>query len=140
MYDAIVIGARCAGAATAMLLARDGLRVLLVDRAVIGSELPHGHFVHRQGPQRLARWGLLDDVLATNCPAITSMTADFGDFPLTGRDLVTGGIPLGVAPRHGRLDGVLAQAALAAAHRERDDAGDDADQRHDQEELEQREA
>jgi flavin-dependent dehydrogenase len=47
MYDAIVIGARCAGATTAMLLARAGLQVLLVDRAAIGSDIPHGHFLHR---------------------------------------------------------------------------------------------
>ena len=120
MYDAIVIGARCAGSATAMLLARDGMRVLLVDRAAIGSDLPHGHFVHRHGPLRLARWGLLDAVLATNCPVITSMTADFGDFPRTGRDLAVDGVPLAVAPRHGRLDAVLAQAAVEAGAELRD--------------------
>jgi flavin-dependent dehydrogenase len=55
MYDAIVIGARCAGASTAMLLARSGLDVLLVDRARFPSEIPHGHFIHRHGPARLAR-------------------------------------------------------------------------------------
>ena len=120
MYDAIVIGARCAGAATAMLLARAGHRVLLVDRAEVGSEIPHGHFVHRHGPARLARWGLLDAVLATNTPAVTTLTMDIGDFPLTGRDLAVDGVPLGVAPRHGRLDAVLAQAALAAGVELRD--------------------
>jgi flavin-dependent dehydrogenase len=31
-YDAIVVGARCAGSPTAMLLARMGHRVLVVDR------------------------------------------------------------------------------------------------------------
>ena len=68
MYDAIVVGARCAGAATAMLLARKGHRVLLLDRATFPADLPHGHFVHRGGPGWLARWGLLDRVLATGCP------------------------------------------------------------------------
>jgi 2-polyprenyl-6-methoxyphenol hydroxylase-like FAD-dependent oxidoreductase len=68
MYDAIVIGARCAGAATAMLLARKGHRVLLVDRARFPSEIPHGHFIHRHGPRRLAEWGLLDRMLATGGP------------------------------------------------------------------------
>jgi flavin-dependent dehydrogenase len=48
-YDAIVVGARCAGATTAMLLARAGLDVLLVDRAELPSDLPHGHFIHRHG-------------------------------------------------------------------------------------------
>ena len=87
MYDAIVIGARCAGAATAMLLARAGVDVLLVDRARFPSEIPHGHFIHRHGPGRLARWGLLERVLDTGCPPVTSITMDLGDFPLAGRDL-----------------------------------------------------
>src|SRR6266702_6457995 len=69
-YDAIVVGARCAGAATAMLLARRGFDVLLVDRARFPSEIPHGHYVRMRGPPRLAAWGLLDRVLATGCPPI----------------------------------------------------------------------
>ncbi len=56
-YDAIVIGARCAGAATAMLLARQGLDVLLVDRAAFPSEIPHGHFIHRARAAPPARVG-----------------------------------------------------------------------------------
>jgi len=86
-YDAIVVGARCAGAATAMLLARRGFDVLLVDRARFPSEIPHGHYIRTHGPPRLAAWGLLDRVLATGCPPITSITMDLGDFPLTGRSL-----------------------------------------------------
>jgi len=120
MYDAIVIGARCAGASTAMLLARAGMHVLLVDRAEAGSDIPHGHFVQRHGPARLAAWGLLDPILATNCPAVTSMTADFDDFPLAGHDLVVDGVPFAVAPRHGRLDAVLVEAAVAAGAELRD--------------------
>ena len=114
MYDAIVIGARCAGAPTAMLLARSGHDVLLVDRARFPSEIPHGHFIHRHGPARLSRWGLLDRVLATGCPAITSQTIDLGDFPLVGRDLVVDGIPVGLGPRRAALDEVLVQAAVEA--------------------------
>jgi flavin-dependent dehydrogenase len=120
MYDVIVIGARCAGASTAMLLARAGMHVLLVDRAELGSDIPHGHFVQRHGPARLAAWGLLDSILATNCPAVTSMIQDFDDFPLAGHDLVVDGVPFAVAPRHGRLDAVLAEAAVAAGAELRD--------------------
>jgi glycine/D-amino acid oxidase-like deaminating enzyme len=50
MYDAIVVGARCAGAPTAMLLARKGHKVLLVDRATFPSNIPHGHFIQHSGP------------------------------------------------------------------------------------------
>src|SRR5215468_7886642 len=113
-YDAIVVGARCAGAATAMLLARRGLDVLLVDRARFPSEIPHGHYVHMHGPSRLAAWGLLDRVLATGCPPITSITMDLGDFPLID------GVPVGVAPRRAALDKVLIDAAIEAGAEFRD--------------------
>jgi choline dehydrogenase-like flavoprotein len=92
MYDAIIVGARCAGASTAMLLARRGLDVLLVDRARLPSEIPHGHYIHRHGPRRLRDWGLLDRVLATGCPPVTALTTAFEDPPLTGRDLLADAI------------------------------------------------
>ena len=97
-----------------MLLARAGHDVLLVDRARFPSEIPHGHFIHRHGPQRLQRWGLLDRVLSTGTAPITSMTVDLGDFPLTGRDLVVEGVPVGLGPRRAALDQVLVEAAVEA--------------------------
>jgi flavin-dependent dehydrogenase len=121
MYDVIVIGARCGGAPTAMLLARRGYRVLLVDRARFPSDIPHGHFIHRDGPRRLHRWGVLDRIVATNCPAITSMTMDLGDFPLVGTDLVVDNIALGYGPRRSVLDHVLVEAAVAAGAELRED-------------------
>jgi flavin-dependent dehydrogenase len=114
VYDVIVVGARCAGAATAMLLARRGFAVLLVDRAWFPSELPHGHFIHRHGPVRLHRWGLLERVLATGCSPITSFVEDLGDFTLRGEDLVVDGVPVGLGPRRGALDAVLVQVAVEA--------------------------
>jgi 2-polyprenyl-6-methoxyphenol hydroxylase-like FAD-dependent oxidoreductase len=67
MYDAIIIGAWCTGSPTAMLLARQGYKVLLVDRAAFPSHLPHGHFAHRGGPRQLRKWGLLDELVAAGC-------------------------------------------------------------------------
>ena len=92
MYDVIVNGARCAGAPTAMLLARQGLRVLLLDRATFPSNLPHGHFIHMDGPGRLKRWGLLDRVVSTGCSPVQALTTDFDDFPLTGTELRVDGV------------------------------------------------
>ena len=46
MYDAIVVGARCAGSPTAMLLARRGYRVLLLDRAGFPSDTLSTHYIH----------------------------------------------------------------------------------------------
>ena len=56
-YDVIVVGARAAGASTAMLLARAGLRVLLVDRAAYGSDTLSTHALMRGGVLQLFRWG-----------------------------------------------------------------------------------
>src|SRR4051812_8957483 len=114
MYDTIVVGARCGGAATAMLLARKGHRVLLVDRATFPSEIPHGHLIHRGGPKKLATWGLLDRLTATRCPAITRMTLDAGDFPLTASDLSVDGVPVAFGPRRTALDRALVDAAVEA--------------------------
>jgi len=114
MYDAIVIGARCGGASTAMLLARKGHRVLLVDRAVFPSDIPHGHLIHRGGPARLASWGLLQRVIETGCPAITAMSSDVGEFSLAADDLAVDGVPIAVGPRRMALDRVLVDAAVEA--------------------------
>jgi len=114
MHDVIVIGARCAGAPTAMLLARKGYNVLLVDRGAFPSDIPHGHFIHRHGPRRLASWGLLDRIMATNCPAVTSTVMDLGDFPLAATGLVIDGVALGYGPRRTVLDRVLVTAAVEA--------------------------
>jgi len=114
VYDAIVIGARCAGAVTAMLLARQGHRVLLVERGDFPSDVHRGHFIHRHGPQRLADWGLLDRVVATNCPPLTTHLSDFGDFPLIGRDIRVENVAWGYAPRRRQLDQVLVEAAVEA--------------------------
>jgi 2-polyprenyl-6-methoxyphenol hydroxylase-like FAD-dependent oxidoreductase len=116
MYDAIIVGARCAGAATAMLLARRGHRVLLVDRATFPSDVPHGHFLHRGGPARLERWGLLDQV-AASAPPITAIASDYGDFLLSARDILVDGAPLGIGPRRRVIDRILLEAAVkAGAH------------------------
>jgi len=114
MYDAIVIGARCAGAVTAMLLARQGHRVLLLERGTFPSDVHRGHFIHRHGPKRLADWGLLERVVATNCPPLTTHLSDFGDFPLIGRNIRVGDVPWAVAPRRRQLDQVLVEAAVEA--------------------------
>ena len=63
-YDAIVVGARCAGSPTAMLLARKGYRVLVVDRATFPSDTISTHLIHPLGVAAMKRWGLLDRLVA----------------------------------------------------------------------------
>jgi 2-polyprenyl-6-methoxyphenol hydroxylase-like FAD-dependent oxidoreductase len=114
VYDVIVVGARCAGSPTAMLLARKGYRVLLVDRATFPSDTPQGHFIHLPGVARLKRWGLLDAVAASSCPPVTSFTFDVGPFALTGFPPPFDGATTSYAPRRTVLDAILLEAAGAA--------------------------
>jgi flavin-dependent dehydrogenase len=93
-----------------MLLARQGARVLLVDRSTFPSDIPHGHFIHRHGPRRLRDWGLLER-LAERTPPVTGMIFDAGDFPLAARDLVEDGVAWGYGPRRSTLDAILVEAA-----------------------------
>jgi flavin-dependent dehydrogenase len=112
-YDAIVIGARCAGSPTAMLLARKGYRVLMVDRASFPSDTVSTHLIHAPGVAALKRWGLIDQVIATGCPPIGTYSLDFGPFTITGTPRY-GDVSTAYAPRRTVLDKILVDAAAAA--------------------------
>lgn len=114
MYDAIVVGARCAGSPTAMLLARRGYRVLLVDRASFPSDTLSTHYIHQAGAARLQRWGLLDAVAASGCPPLERQRFDVGPFAFSGSPPPADGVGAGYAPRRTVLDRILLDAALAA--------------------------
>ena len=113
-YDVVVVGARAAGAATALLLARMGHDVLLVDQAFFPSDTISTHQLARPGVVQLHRWGLLPDVLASGAPAIreVSFTAAGETVRRTVKD--SAGVDLLVAPRRQVLDTLLADAAVAA--------------------------
>lgn len=122
MYDAIVVGARCAGSPTAMLLARRGYRVLLVDRASFPSDTISTHFIHIPGVARLKRWGLYERVVSGGCPPIASTTLHVGDAAFQPPRL-----PLPpdlpdhpLCPRRTTLDKVLLDAAIEAGVEFRD--------------------
>jgi 2-polyprenyl-6-methoxyphenol hydroxylase-like FAD-dependent oxidoreductase len=112
-YDAIVVGARCAGSPTAMLLARKGYRVLLVDRATFPSDTVSTHLIHHPGVASLNRWGLLDRVVATGCPPIHTYAFDFGPFTISGVPGIDEA-PVAYAPRRTVLDKLLLDAAAEA--------------------------
>ena len=109
-FDAIVVGARCAGSPTAMLLARKGYRVLVVDRATFPSDTVSTHILHPLGVRALSNWGLLDRLAATGCPPIHTYTFDFGPFTLAGAP-GTIEAPVGYCPRRTILDKLLVDAA-----------------------------
>ncbi len=112
-YDAIVVGARCAGSPTAMLLARKGYKVLVVDRATFPSDTISTHLIHPPGTAALNRWGLLDRLVATGCPAIHTYSFDVGPFALTGSP-GTEDSRVSYGPRRTVLDKLLVDAATEA--------------------------
>lgn len=115
MYDVIVVGARCAGASTALLLARKGHRVLLVDRSTFPSDLRLStHLVWQPGVAALKRWGLLDELAGSGCPPITTARLDVGPFTLTGSIPAADGVREAYAPRRTVLDALLVNAAVQA--------------------------
>src|SRR5688572_33028332 len=106
-YDVIVVGARCAGSPTAMLLAREGYEVLVVDRASFPSDTISTHLVHAPGVAALRRSGLLERTVA-GCPPIDTYAFDFGPFTISG----TPGTAY--APRRTVMDTVRGGAAAGA--------------------------
>ncbi|MFD5831245.1 NAD(P)/FAD-dependent oxidoreductase [Lentzea sp. NPDC060358] len=114
MYDVIVVGARVAGAATALQFARAGHRVLMVDRARFPSDKLSTLYIHQPGVDRLARWGVLDAVVATGCPALDRAVYQVADVRLAGCSLPAGDQRTAYAPRRHLLDKILIDAAVAA--------------------------
>ena len=113
-YDAIVIGARCAGSPTAMLLARMGHRVLLLDRATFPSDTLSTHVIHAPGIAALERWGLRDAVVASGCPPVATYSFDFGPVTIAGAPRPHEGQSAAYAPRRTVLDKILVDAAARA--------------------------
>lgn len=113
-YDVIVVGARVAGAATALLLARQGVWVQLIDRARFPSDTISSHQVQVPGVARLNRWGLLDTLRASGTPPTRRVRFDTGPVVLDGHFPAYQGVDALYSPRRTVLDAVLVDAARDA--------------------------
>jgi len=117
-YDAVIVGARCAGAATAMLLASFGLRVLLFDKSRYGTDTLSTHALMRPAVLLLQRWGLTDRLEAEGTPRITKTSFHYSDSER--REAVEvdikprHGVEALYAPRRNVLDRILVDAAREA--------------------------
>jgi flavin-dependent dehydrogenase len=110
-HDVVVVGGRVAGSATAMLLARLGHDVVVLDQASFPSDTVSTHSIARSGVVQLHRWGLLDDVVDSGAPAIRQVTFNAGGKSITRTIKDKAGVDFLVAPRRYVLDTILATAA-----------------------------
>jgi flavin-dependent dehydrogenase len=113
-YDAIVVGARCAGSPTAMLLARRGYSVLLLDKATFPSDTMSTHLAHPPAVAALERWGILERLEKTGCPPIKRYSFNFGPVTISGTPRPANGATHAYGPRRTVLDALLVEAAAAA--------------------------
>src|SRR5262245_13506559 len=113
-YDVVVVGARPAGAATAMLLARQGRRVVVVERDRYGADTLSTHALMRGGVFLLSRWGVLDQIVAAGTPAVRATRFDYGIDSVTVTIKPSAGVAALYAPRRTVPDRVLVDAAVAA--------------------------
>jgi 2-polyprenyl-6-methoxyphenol hydroxylase-like FAD-dependent oxidoreductase len=114
-FDVVVIGARCAGAATAMLLAARGHDVLVVDRAEFPSDTLSTHAISRGGIVALDRWGLLDEVISSGAPQIRKVSFHPPEGEPTHRVVKDhAGVDFVLAPRRYVLDEIVLDGARRA--------------------------
>ena len=109
--DAVIVGARCAGAATALLLARAGARVLLLDKGVYGSDTTSTHALMRGAVLQLHRWGVLPTIVAAGTPPVHSTTFSYSEQDITVAIEPKFGVSALYAPRRALLDRTLVDAA-----------------------------
>ncbi|MFD3522130.1 NAD(P)/FAD-dependent oxidoreductase [Streptomyces sp. NPDC058653] len=121
-YDVVVVGARVAGSPTAMLLARAGYRVLLLERGRFPQDTLSTLLIHQPGVALLKRWGVLPGVVATGCPPIDRASYTVADVRLDGCSWPVDGVRTAFAPRRYLLDSVLAQAAVDSGAEFRDES------------------
>ncbi|MBD0710872.1 MULTISPECIES: FAD-dependent oxidoreductase [unclassified Streptomyces] len=114
MFDAIVVGARVAGSATALMLARTGHRVLVLDRATFPSDTLSTHLIHQPGVAALARWGLLDELRRTGCPPLDHVVYEVAGIRVEGCGRGVEGQRAAYAPRRHVLDHLMLEAAARA--------------------------
>ncbi len=114
-YDVVIVGARCAGAATAMLLAALGLRVLVIDKSRFGTDTVSTHALMRPAVLLLRRWGITDRLDEEATPRIRRTSFVYSDEHQTDTIAIDikarHGVDALYAPRRTVLDPALVEAA-----------------------------
>ena len=110
-FDVVIVGARCAGAATALLLARAGARVLVVDKGGYGTDTLSTHALMRGAVLQLHRWGVLPAIIEAGTPAVRSTRFAYPSQDVTIAIEPRHGVAALYAPRRVLLDRLLVDAA-----------------------------
>jgi flavin-dependent dehydrogenase len=110
-FDAVIVGARCAGAATALLLARAGARVLLIDKGIYGSDTTSTHALMRGAILQLTRWDVLPAIVAAGTPPVHATAFSYDEQDVTVAIEPRFGVSALYAPRRALLDRILVDAA-----------------------------
>ena len=113
-YDALIVGARCAGAATAMLMAQKGMRVLVIDRGDYGTDTISTHALMRGGVLQLHRWGILPRLQEAGTPPVRETTFHYGEEAISVAIKPSSGVDALYAPRRTLLDSTLVDVAREA--------------------------
>jgi len=114
MVDAIVVGARPAGTATAIALARAGRKVVALDRGHFPSDTLSTHLLFAGGVAELQRLGALDRVEALGAPPLPEAYMGGAGYAVRGRYTPVDGIAHGLCVRRTGLDDALVQTAREA--------------------------
>lgn len=112
--DAVVVGARCAGSATAATLAREGRRVIALDSTRFPSDTLSTHLLWPAGVAELSRLGALDAVTELGAPRLTKAFAAGSGYAITGEFPQVNGIDYTLCVRRSGLDHALVRTARAA--------------------------
>lgn len=114
MFDVVIVGARCAGAGLALLLARRGMKVALLDRDEFPSDTLSGHYLHQGAVATLGRWGLRGGLAGLGCPPLHDMLLDLDGTTLVGKPAPVQGEATAFCPRRYRFDAWLLDEARGA--------------------------
>lgn len=112
--DAVVVGARCAGSATATALARAGRDVVVLDRARFPSDTLSTHLLFAGGVAELQRLGALAAVAAVGAPRLPEARMHAGGHTVRATYTPVDGIDYGMCVRRSGLDAALVQTARNA--------------------------
>ncbi len=113
IFDVVIVGARCAGSPLAIMLARRGLRVCVLDRARFPSETPSTHVIQPCGATVLDRIGVLGAAREAGGVPIERFTLVNDDVRMDGSFAAESFPHLGMCVRRVTLDALLVDAAVA---------------------------